>query len=127
MSPVLECVIAVFIVVLIIVLVVLTIYTVKLLEEVTKATASIKELTDLAKQEFEPAMKSVNGVLATVNEVTSSANRKLEMIKKIVATAIGASVMAVAKVTNKENGGFLSGIKSGFNLIRKKGDKNVSR
>ncbi len=127
MSPVLECVIAVFVIVLIVVIVVLTIYAVKFLEELTKTTASIRELTDLTKQELEPAFKSVNGVLASVNEVTSAANRKLEMIKKIVATAIGASVMAFSKVASKDNGGFLSGVKSGFNIFRKKGDKNVSR
>ena len=127
MSPVLESIIAVFLVVLIIILVILTIYVVKLIEEITKTATSIKELTDLTKQELEPAFKSVNGVLASVNEVTSSANRKLEMIKKIVATAIGASVMAVTKAINKENGGFLTGLKSGFKLFSKKGDKNVSR
>ena len=120
MTPVLECVIAVFIIVLIIVLVVLTIFAVRFLDETTKTIASIREVTNVAKQELEPALKSINGVLNSVNEVTSATNRNLAMIKKIVATAIGASVMAFSKVVAKENGGFLNGLKSGFNLLKKR-------
>ena len=119
MTPVLECVIAVFLIVLIVVMVVLTIFVVKLLDETTRTIASLRDVVLLTKQELEPALKSINGMLNSVNEVTSATNRNLAMIKKVVATAAGATVMALTKVVSKDSG-FLSGLKNGFSLFKKR-------
>lgn len=126
MSPVLECAVVIFIIVATVVLVLLSVNALKLLDELTKTAVSIREMSDLAKKELEPALKSVNGVLSAVNDVTNATNRNFALLKKIAATVIGFSVMAVSKTVNKENS-FLSGLKSGFSIFRKKGDKNVSR
>ncbi len=121
MTPVLECIIAVFLIVLIIVLVVITIFTVKLLQETTLTMTSIKELTDLAKKELEPALLSLNKVLSAINNVSSATNKQFELIKKILTTLLGASCVAFTNIRGK--GGFLSGLVSGFNMFKKKGDK----
>ena len=121
MSPTLECVIAVFVIVLIIVLVVLTIFVVKLIQEATVTLTSMKQLVDLANDELKPALKSLNNVLETASNVSLATNKQFDLIKKILTTLLGASCVALTNV--KANGGFLSGLMSGFNLFRKKGDK----
>ncbi len=121
MTPVLECILAVFIIVLIVVAVVLTIFTVKLFQEAALALMSIKELTDMAKKELAPAIISLNKVLATVNNVSNATNKQFELVKKILTTLLGASCVAFTNVKGK--GGFFSGLVSGFNMFRKKGDK----
>ncbi len=121
MTPVLECVLAVFLIVLIVVFVVLAIFVVKFLQEATLTMMSIKELTDLTKKELTPALISLNKVLTTVGNVSSATNRQFELIKKILTTLLGASCVAFTNVKGK--GGFFSGLISGFNMFRKKGDK----
>ncbi len=121
MSPTLECVIAVFVIVLIIVLVVLTIFVVKLIQEATVTLTSMKQLVDLANDELKPALKSLNNVLETASNVSLATNKQFDLIKKILTTLLGASCVALTNV--KSSGGFFSGLMSGFNLFRKKGDK----
>ncbi|MCD7739867.1 MAG: hypothetical protein LUH11_00755 [Candidatus Gastranaerophilales bacterium] len=121
MTPVLECVLAVFLIVLIIVLVVLTIFAVKFLQEITLTMMSIKELSDLTKKELAPALISLNQVLKTVSNVSNATNKQFELVKKILTTLLGASCVAFTNVRGK--GGFFSGLISGFNMFRKKGDK----
>lgn len=125
MSPVLESVLALLAIVIIIVLVVLTIYLAKFLEETTSTMKSVNELVDLTTNELKPALKALNEILATVNNVSSATNKQVETIKKVLTTLLGASCLAFTNVKNK--GGFFSGLINGFNLFRKKGDKNVSR
>ena len=120
MTPTLECVLAVFAIVLIVVLVVLTIYLVKFIQEATDTAASIKELTNLATNELKPALKSLNQILATINNVSNATNKQLDLVKKILTTMLGASCVAFGSLKNK---GFFSGLISGFNLFKKKGDK----
>ena len=124
MTPVLECVLAIFIVVLIIASVILTVFLVKFIKEATLTLTSLKYLTDMTNKELEPALKSVNNILSTVNNVSNATNKQFELIKKILTTLLGASCVAFG---NTKNCGFFSGLKSGFNLFRKKGDKNVNR
>lgn len=121
MTPVLECVFAVFVIVLIIILVVLTIFLVKLIQEVTVTMTSVRQLTDLARDELKPALKSINEVLATLGNVSKATNKQFEMVKKILTTLLGASCVALGTV--QKNGGFFSGLTSGFKFFRKKGDK----
>ena len=52
---------------------------------------------------------------------TPSTNKQFDLIKKILTTLLGASCVALTNV--KASGGFFSGLMSGFNLFRKKGDK----
>ena len=118
MSVTLECVLAVFLVVLIIVLVVLCVYLSQLIEETTQTMKSLKELTDLTKKELEPALKSVNNVLKTVDNVSIATNKQFDTLKKILTTLLGASCVAFANVKNK--GGFFSGLISGFNMFKKR-------
>ena len=121
MSPTLECVIAVFVIVLIVVLVVLTIFVVKLIQEATITLTSVKKLVDLTNDELKPALKSLNNVLETASNVSIATNKQFDLIKKILTTLLGASCVALTNVKSK--GGFFSGLMSGFNLFRKKGDK----
>lgn len=125
MTPTLESLIAVLIVVVIVVLVVLTIFLVKFVQELTSTITNINGLIDTTKQEIIPALKSVNNILATVNNVSNATNHQLETIKKILTTMLGASCLALGTVKSK--GGFINGLVSGFNFFRKKGDKNVNR
>jgi len=118
MTPLLEYILAAFIIVLIILFVILTVFIVKLLKETTLAMTSIKELTDLTKQELKPALVSINNILATVNNVSNATNRQLDLVKKILTTLLGASCAAFG--TMKSKGGFFNGLMSGFNFFRKK-------
>ena len=121
MSPTLECVIAVFVIVLIVVLVVITIFVVKFIQEATVTLTSVKQLVDLTNEELKPAMKSLNNILNAVSNVSTATNKQLDLVKKILTTLLGASCVALTNV--KAKGGFFSGLMSGFNLFRKKGDK----
>jgi len=121
MSPTLECVIAAFCIVLIVILVVLTIFVVKLIQEATLTLTSVKKLVDLTSDELKPALKSLNNVLETASNVSIATNKQFDLIKKILTTLLGASCVALTNVKSK--GGFFSGLMSGFNLFRKKGDK----
>ena len=118
MLVMLACILAVFLIVLIIILVILCVYITKLLEETTETMRSLKELTDLTKKEIEPALKSVNNVLKTVDNVSIATNRQLDTVKKILTTILGASCVAFANVKNK--GGFFNGLISGFKIFRKR-------
>lgn len=121
MTPVLECVIVVSIIVFIIVLVVIAVFLIKFLQEITLTLSSIRELTDITKNEIKPALKSLNNILATVNNVSNATNKQFSIIKKILTALFGASCLAFGKTKNQ--GGFFSGLISGFNIFRKKGDK----
>lgn len=118
MTPTLEAVLVLFIIIVIVVLVILTIHIVKFLKETTQTMTSIKELTDITKKEIEPALKSLNGILDTVNNVSKATNKQFDLVKKILTTVLGASCMAF---NNVKKGGFISGLISGFNIFRKKG------
>lgn len=118
MTPVLESLLALLIVVTIVVLVIVTVFLVKCLKEATQTMASIKEITDITKTELEPALKSVNNILSTVNNVSRVTNNQFELVKKILTTLLGASCIALGKAQSK--GGFFSGLVSGFNCFRKK-------
>lgn len=121
MTPTLECVIAVFVIVLIIVLVILTVFVVKFIQEATLTLSSVKQLIDLTNDELKPALKSLNNVLSIISNVSLATNKQIDLIKKILTTLLGASCVAFTNVKSK--GGFLSGLISGFNIFRKKGDK----
>lgn len=118
MTPVLECILAVFIVVLIVVSIVVTIFLVKFLQETTKTMESVRELTDYTKQELVPTFKTLNNILSTVNNVSTATNKQFELIKKILTTLLGASCVAFGSAKGK--GGFLSGFLSGFNIFKKR-------
>ena len=120
MTPLLEFLLAAFIFTVIVVLIVLAIYLVRFIQETTLTMASVRQLTDLATNELKPALKSINEVLATVSKVSVATNKQLDLVKKILTTMLGASCVAFGSLKNK---GFFSGLISGFNLFKKKGDK----
>ena len=114
MDSVLQIVIAISVLIL-------TVFLSILLYETAKTVASLRDVLILVKNELEPALKSVNGVLTTVSDVTTTAHKNLGMLKNIAATAIGATVLAVSKAVSKDSG-FFKGFKSGLSKF-KKGDK----
>ncbi len=118
MTPVLESLLALLIVVTIVVLVLLVVYVIRFLKAATLMMCNLTEITDTAKKEIKPALKSINNILSTVNNVSTATNRQLDMVKKILTTLLGASCVALGNVKNK--GSFFSGLISGFNLFRKK-------
>ncbi len=118
MSVTLECILIIFIIALIIMMVILCIYLSKLIEQTTDTMKSLQELTDLAKKELEPALKSMNNVLKTVDNVSIATNKQFDTVKKILTTLLGASCVALTNVRNK--GGFFSGLVSGFKLFKKR-------
>ncbi len=124
MTPVLECIIAVFVVVLIVVSVIVTVFLVKFLQEITQTMVALRELSDYAKKELDPIIKSLGNILATVNNVSTATNKQFELIKKILTTLLGASCVAFGSA---RKGGFISGFLNGFNIFKKKEIKNVNR
>ncbi len=118
MSITLECILAVLFIVIIIVLVILTVNLVRFLKETTLTMTSIRELTDMAKTEMKPALKSINEVLSAVNNMSQATNKQFDTVKKILTTLLGASCVAFSNAKSKC--GFFSGLISGFNLFRKK-------
>ena len=118
MSTSLECVLIIFLVALIIALTVLCVYLAKLIDETTNTMRSLKTLMDLTNKELEPALKSINSVLKTVDNVSTATNKQFETVKKVLTTVLGASCIALSNVRNK--GGFFSGLLSGFNLFKKR-------
>ncbi len=118
MSVTLEFILIIFIIALIIISVILCIYLSKLMEQTAETMKSLQELTDLTKKEIEPALKSMNNVLKTVDNVSIVTNRQFDTIKKILTTLLGASCVALTNVSNK--GGFFSGLISGLKLFKKR-------
>ncbi len=114
----LECVLTAFVVVLIVISIVITVFLVKFLKELTLTLKSIKELTDLTREEIKPALITLNDVLKTVKNVSSATNRQFELMKNILTTLLGASCAAFGSLKGK--GGFISGLVSGFNMFRNK-------
>lgn len=117
MTPLLEWVLFSFIIILSIVLVVIAVYLVKFLREATLTMSNLKDITDTTKKELEPALKSINNILLTVNNVSVATNKQFDIVKKILTTLLGASCFAFSKA---KNGGFINGLLSGFNLFNKK-------
>ena len=105
MTPLLEFLLAAFIFTVIIVLVVLTIYLVKFIQETTLTMTSVRQLTDLTTNELKPALKSLNDILATVNNVSAATNKQFELVRKILTTVLGASCVAFGSIKDK---GFFS-------------------
>ena len=124
MTPVLTWVIISFVIALTVSVIILTIFIVNLINEAILTMKNIKDITDTTKKELEPALKSVNNVLSTAGNLSILANKQLDITKNIIAAVIGASYFAYSKA---KSGGFIKGLLSGFNLFKKKGDKNVIR
>jgi len=114
----LECVLTAFVVVLIVITIVLTVYLVKFFKELTLTVKSVRELTDLTREEIKPALVALNDVLSTVKNVSNATNRQFELLKNVLTAFLGASCAALAGFKSK--GGFLSGLVSGFNMFRNK-------
>ena len=121
MPDVLILALVIFILALSVAIIVFTVNFAEFLKELTKTTASVRALTDLTTNELKPALKSLNEVLATLTKVSSATNKHFEMVRNILTTLLGASCVALTNVKSK--GGFFSGLMSGFNMFRKKGDK----
>ena len=107
MTASLECVLIVFLITLIVVLIVLAVSLSKLIDEAVCAVRSINRLAELAERELEPALKSANNIIKTADSV-----------RKIPLALIGAIGGAFAAF--KSRGGFLCGLTSGFNLVKKR-------
>ena len=114
----LDSVLTAFIIVLIIISIVVTVFLVKFLHETTLTMKSIKDLTDLTREEIKPALVTLNEVLNTVKNVSSATNKQFELLKNILTTLLGASCAAFGGFKGK--GGFISGLISGFNIFRNK-------
>lgn len=117
MTPLLEWGLFFFIIILAVVIVVVAVFLVKFIQEATLTMANLKDITETTKKELEPALKSINSILLTVNNVSVATNNQFEMIKKILTTILGASCFAFSKA---KSGGFINGILSGFKLFSKK-------
>lgn len=111
MDPVLQIVIAISVLIL-------TIFLSILIYETARTVASLRDVLILVKNELEPALKSVNGVLNTVNDVTTTAHKNIGMLKNVVATAIGATVLAASRAFSKDSG-FIKGFKNGLSKFKK--------
>ncbi len=114
----LEIALTAFIVVLIVLSIVITVFLVKFLKETTLTLKSIKELTDLTREEIRPALVTLNDVLKTVKNVSSATNKQFELLRNILTAFLGASCAAFSGFKGK--GGFISGLISGFNMFKNK-------
>lgn len=120
MSQTMESVLALCLILLVVIFGYLAVHLAFFLKELSHTLKSVRTLTDLTTNELEPALKKLNKLLETVDNISMATNKQLGFIKKALTTALGASYFAISGLKNK---GFIGGLKSGFNLIRKKGDK----
>ena len=120
MSQNLETVLIICFILIAVALVYGTVHFGYFLKELALTLKSVRGLTDLTKSELEPALKKLNKLLETVDNISMATNKQLGFIKKVLTTALGASYFAITGLKDK---GFIGGLKSGFDLIRKKGDK----
>lgn len=120
MTQTLESVLAICAVLLVVFICYLAVHVCFFLKELRLTLISVRGLTDLAQKEIEPALKKLNNILTTVDNVSTATNKQIEFVKKVLTTALGASYLAFSGFKKK---GFIGGLVSGFNLIRKKGDK----
>ena len=118
MTPLLECGLFMLIIVLAVSFAVLTVFLVKFLKQTSATLQSVEEITDMVKEELKPTIQSANSILNSVKNITDAADKNLTLAKKALSTVLGASYMAYNKF--KKQAGFLSGIISGFKLLRKK-------
>ena len=120
MSQTMESVLALCLILLVVIFGYLSVHLAFFLKELSQTLKSVRGLTDLTTNELEPALKKLNKLLETVDNISMATNKQLGFIKKVLTTALGASYFAISGIKDK---GFIGGLKSGFNLIRKKGDK----
>ena len=120
MSQTMESVLALCLILLVVIFGYLSVHLAFFLKELSQTLKSVRGLTDLTKNELEPALKKLNKLLETVDNISIATSKKLGFVKKVLTTALGASYFAISGLKDK---GFIGGLKSGFNLIRKKGDK----
>lgn len=120
MTQTLESVFAICAVLFVVIICYSAVHLCFFLKELRRTLISIRGLTDLTQKELEPALKKLNNILDMIENLSNATNKQLLFAKKIFTTALGASYLAFSGLKKK---GFIGGIISGFNLLRKKGDK----
>lgn len=119
MTPTLEISIMFLIFTTIIIGIILAVFIIKLLVDLSKLITNVDEVTTLVKQEVEPTLKELKETLNNINSIAKSADKQVDVIKKLFTGVIGASSLAVCGIKNM-SGGFFKGLSAGLKLFKKK-------
>lgn len=99
--------------------VIVSVFLIKLLMNVSRLIVNLDEVTTLVKQEVEPTLKEVKEALNNINSIAKTADKQVDVIKKLFSGLVGVSGLAFCGMKNV-SGGFLKGISAGMKLFRKK-------
>lgn len=102
--------------------VVITVFLIKLINDMSKLTVNLDEVATIVKQEIEPTLKEVKEALSNINSIAKSADKQVDVIKKLLSGLVGVSGLAFCGMKNI-SGGFLKGISAGMKLFRKNSQK----
>ncbi len=119
MTPTLEISIIFLIFTTIILGVVISVFVIRLLIDLSRLTVNLDETATVVKQEIEPTLKELKETLNNLNSIAKSADKQVDVIKKVLSGLVGASGLAFCGLKNI-SGGFLKGLLAGMKLIKKK-------
>ena len=110
MSEILE----ISLIILIITFIVMSGFIIKLLIDTSKLVQNLDETTNLIKTELEPALKEVNKIVSGLNIFKTETDGKIKIAKKVIASVLGMSTLAIFGLRNISNGlvkDFCTGLK----------------
>ncbi len=119
MTPTLEVSLMFLIFTTIILGVLISVFIIRLLIDLSRLTVNIDETTTVVKQEIEPTLKELKETLNNLNSIAKSADKQVDVIKKVFSGLVGASGLAFCGLKNI-SGGFLKGLFAGLKILRKK-------
>lgn len=99
--------------------VIVGVFLIKLLIDLSKLTVNLDDVTTLVKKELEPTLKELKEALNNLNSLAKSADKQVDVAKKVLAGLVGASGLAFGGLKNI-SGGFFKGILAGLKFFRKK-------
>lgn len=99
--------------------IIVTVFFIRLLMDMSKLTTNLDETTTIVKKEIEPTLKEIKEALNNINSIAKTADKQVDLIKKVLSSLVGVSGLAFCGIKNV-SGGFLKGLSAGMKLFRKK-------
>ncbi|MDD3237945.1 MAG: DUF948 domain-containing protein [Candidatus Gastranaerophilales bacterium] len=99
--------------------IIIGVFLIKLLMDLSKLTTNLDETTTIVKQEIEPTLQEIKDTLNNINSIAKSADKQVDVIKKVFTGVLGASGVAFCGLKNI-SGGFFKGLSTALKLFKKK-------
>ena len=103
----------------VVILILIAAFLIKLLVDLSNLTNNSNEVVIIVKNEIKPTLDELQKTLGSINSIAKTADKQVDLIKKVFSTLVGAGGLAACGFKNI-SGGFTKGLLAGLNLFRKK-------